>query len=95
MNYNSDITIRELSRHDLYDGIIVQSFGNTDCIYKLNFIDGSLYYTTIARRETKQDPFIQVLCGPCRYTPLMIRNGITTNSIDFDKITQRDSAGDS
>lgn len=34
-NYNSDITIRELNREDLYDGIFVQSFGNTDFIYRL------------------------------------------------------------
>jgi hypothetical protein len=35
MNYNKDITLRELFHADLYEGMYVQSFGNTDYIYRV------------------------------------------------------------
>jgi len=90
-NYNSNITLEELSPSDLYDGIIVQSFGNESCVYEINFIDGCIHYTVVARRMTKQDPFIQVLSEVHRYSTGHSRWCITTNSIMFDKTAKRNS----
>ena len=44
-NYNQDITIRALSRGDLYDRMYVQSGGNTDHIYRLEIHEnGNVYH---------------------------------------------------
>lgn len=92
-NYNSSITLEELSPSDLYDGIIVQSFGNENCVYELNFINGSVNYTVIARRKTRQDPFIQTSSETHQYSSTVGDSHwcITTNSIMFDKTAQRNN----
>ncbi len=92
INYNHDITIRELSQCDLYDGIIVQSFGNENCVYELNFIDGRVHYTVIARRMSKHDPFIQVPSETHHYSSSESTHWcVTQNSIMFDKTAQRNN----
>ena len=88
-NYNSSTTLEELSHSDLYDGIIIQSFGNTNCVYELNFIDGDIYYIIVARRENKNQPFVRVLSNVTSHITRDNKWCITTNSINFDKITQR------
>jgi hypothetical protein len=47
INYNSDITIRVLSLEDLYDGMIVQSVGNSTCIYTIIKKENKWYYKSI------------------------------------------------
>jgi hypothetical protein len=48
-NYNWDINIRNLDSSDLYDGMYVQSFGNTERIYQLRNLKGTWYYRTTHR----------------------------------------------
>ena len=38
-DWNHDIYIRDIEEEDFYNGITVQSYGNTNCIYELRFID--------------------------------------------------------
>lgn len=63
-NWNHDITIRTLDESDLYDGITVQSFGNSDCIYELRKISGKWMYRPIARINNRYRlPYIEKM-GP-------------------------------
>ena len=50
-NYNRKITTKILKIEDLYDGIYVQAFGNTDFIYKLTLKDGEWFYTSVFQIE--------------------------------------------
>ena len=43
-NWNWDIHIRDIKEEDYYNGIMVQSFGNSSTIYRLNFLDGKWMY---------------------------------------------------
>jgi hypothetical protein len=48
-NVNFDITIRQLKKSELYDGMMVQSIGNLDHIYKLKCVEGTWMYQTYYR----------------------------------------------
>jgi|ERR1035437_6783351 hypothetical protein len=37
ININKDITVKILSREDLYDGMFIQSAGNDEYIYKIKY----------------------------------------------------------
>lgn len=43
-NYNKKITTKVFKKEDLYDGIFVQSFGNSFYIYQMSIVDGYYYY---------------------------------------------------
>lgn len=44
INMNEDITIRRITKNQRYDGIIVQSAGNLDDLFKLFLKDGEWFY---------------------------------------------------
>lgn len=52
-DWNHDIHIRDIKEEDFYDGITVQSYGNTNCIYELRFIDNKWCYKPIAHIENR------------------------------------------
>ena len=43
-NYNKNITTKVFKKEDLYDGIFVQSFGNSSYIYQISIINGDYFY---------------------------------------------------
>ena len=43
-NYNKNITTKVFKKEDLYDGIFVQSFGNSSYIYQMLIINGDYFY---------------------------------------------------
>ena len=52
-NWNHDIFIRDLKKEDLYDGITVQSYGNTNRIYELKCWDNIWHYRPISHIEDR------------------------------------------
>lgn len=44
-NWNWDIHIRDIHPQDYYDGLMVQSFGNSECIYEIRLINNRWSYT--------------------------------------------------
>jgi hypothetical protein len=53
-DWNHDIHIRDIEREDFYNGITVQSYGNTNCIYELRFMDKKWFYKAIANIEDRK-----------------------------------------
>jgi hypothetical protein len=52
-NFNCDILIKHIEPEDFYDGIYVQSFGNSDTIYQIRFIDNEWKYRATHRIEER------------------------------------------
>lgn len=69
-NWNWDILIREVTEADWYDGITVQSFGNSECIYEIRKIGGKWSYHPIGWIENRfrDDSEITVTIRPDPYS---------------------------
>jgi hypothetical protein len=52
-DWNHDIHIRDIEEEDFYNGITVQSYGNTECIYELRFINKNWFYKPIANIKNR------------------------------------------
>ena len=52
-DWNHDIHIRDIEEEDFYNGITVQSYGNTECIYELRFINKKWFYKPIANIKNR------------------------------------------
>ena len=66
-NYNHRITIRDLRKEDMYNGIYAQSYGNIGYIFRLTHLpDNRLEYIPVFSINSKGD-IIKKYSGGTRY----------------------------